>query len=397
MVRTAQFVFGLFLSVILGSAGTAWARGAAEPAAGSPAAAGPKEALPAARELGPVSPGRLLGTVTDVAGAPLDDSLISATGPSGTTLTVCDANGRFEFSDLRPGRYLLRAHVHGFSPAARHVVQVRPGLATTHSVTLRRTDATSEPAPTVLAAGFVPVRGATVGSAEPEAQPLQGGSQDSIEVGSEDAEEYGVAPHDDSEKAWWLRRARRSVLKDNEVELIAIETLALKQPPMPRIGFGHLSATQSTTADLSGSFPLSGTVSPPDAGRASTRLTTFMRSNILPGQIAYVSLGGAEQQQAWGFRGAVRTGDAGSWVLSGTYLAETSPTHQLAVGLSYSRQDVKTGTASDAVLLRDLDGSSDTARREAGSLRADGRWTVNPRVTLDYGANLARYGYLEQA
>ena len=345
MVRTVQVIFGLSLTLVLGGSGDAWARAAAEPAAA-------KEALPVGRELRPAAPGRLLGTVTDVAGVPLDDSVISATGPSGTTLVVCDTKGRFEFIGLRPGRYLLRAHVLGFTPAACHVVQVRSGLATTHLVTLRRTDGASEQTSRVLTAGFVPPR-RTATSVEHEAQSSQGRDADSLEISSDDAAEYGVAPHDDSEKAWWLRRARRSVLKNAGVELVAIQALDIEPPRMPRIGFGPVSVVQSATTDLSGGFPLSGQF------HLLTRTSIHSPhdldpSNILPGQIAYISLGGDEREQEWGIRGAVRTGDAGSWVLSGTYLTETSPTHQFAVGLSYSRQDGQTGNSSDSLLLGDL-------------------------------------------
>ena len=64
MARTVQVIFGLSLTLVLGGSGDAWARAAAEPAAA-------KEALPVGRELRPAAPGRLLGTVTDVAGVPL--------------------------------------------------------------------------------------------------------------------------------------------------------------------------------------------------------------------------------------------------------------------------------------------------------------------------------------
>ena len=100
-----------------------------------------------------VSVGRLLGVVTDAAGAPLEEVLISATGPTGATLAVCDADGRFEFRALSPGTYLLRTHIAGFSPSGRHVVQVKSDTATVHSVTLHR--AASEAAsPVFLAAAF---------------------------------------------------------------------------------------------------------------------------------------------------------------------------------------------------------------------------------------------------
>lgn len=397
MPPIVQFVFGLFLIVIVVGTEATWARGVVELPAGASASAASKKVPASTGEMGLLSPGRLLGTVTDVAGVPLDDTLISATGPSGTALVVCDVNGRFEFRGLRPGSYLLRAHVYGFKPANRHVVQVRSGLATTRSVTLRRTDGTSNVPSTLLAAGFVPGSGTSDGIVEAEAlQPVEGADLNLTGAGPDGAVEYGVTQHDDSDKAWWLRRARRSVLKDTQVELVAIDTLAFEGPGGARLGFGSGSVTGSPSVDLSRSFPLLAQF------HLLTRTSVhsphdFQATNILPGQIAYVSLGGIEQDQVWGVRGAVRTGDAGSWVLSGTYLAGTSQTNALAIGMSYSRQRVQTGDLTLSAFPRDLGRSADDPRRDAGSVRADGQWTLNPSMTLDYGATLAGYGYLEEA
>ncbi len=400
MTRMVRFGSGLFLIVNLVGVEAATARGAAEPAAGSPAPAAANKPAASAREVGPVNPGRLRGTVTDAAGMPLDETLISATGPSGTALVVCDADGRFEFPGLRPGSYLLRAHVNGFKPADRSVVQVRSGLATTHAVTLRRVDAELGPSPVVLAAGFVPTRRSARAPVEPEAvQPAEGSIPGLTVTGSESDPEHGVAPHDDSAKAWWLRRARRSVLKDADIDLIdliAIETPGFGEPTSAQLGFGSESETRSPTAELSPSFPLTGQF------HLLTRTSLhspheFRTSNILPGQIAYVSLGGVEAEQPWGVRGAVRTGDAGSWVLSGAYRADPSPTHELAVGMSYSRQRVQAGIPGVIALPGEPGEPSSQPHRDARSVRADGHWAVNPRVTLDYAANVAGYGYLEQA
>ena len=159
--------------------------------------------------------GRLVGVVTDTAGAPVEATLVSATGPAGVSLAVCDADGRFEFRALSPGTYLLRTHVAGLDAGRRSVVEVRPGLATTYSITLRRQVAAS-PTPNFLAAGF-----GSQGSVFDAPNDSGAGVQpDDV------ASETGVdttptrtgsgAPHDDSEKAWRLRRARRSVLKDSE-------------------------------------------------------------------------------------------------------------------------------------------------------------------------------------
>ena len=395
MMRIVRLGSGLFLIVILAGVEAAWAREATKPAAG-PASAAANKAPGSAREVERVSPGRLLGIVTDAAGRALDETLISATGPSGTALAVCDADGRFEFLGLSPGSYLLRAHVHGFKPADRHVVQVRSGFATTRAVTLRRTAADPDSSPAFLAAGFTSAPGSNRVPEHEALQPAEGSDLGVAGVGVEGAPEHGVAPHDDSEKAWWIRRARRSVLKDADGKLISIETLGFEEPSVARLGFGGPSAAVSPAADLNGGFPLTGQF------HLLTRTSLhspheLQASNILPGQIAYVSLGGGEEQHAWGVRGAVRTGDAGSWVLSGTYLTEPSPTHELAVGVSYSRQRVQTGIPTVVAFPSDPIAPARDPHRDAGSIRADGHWTVNPRVSLDYGASVSGYSYLDQA
>ena len=144
MTRVSRLVFGPLLVFATVLAAPAYSAEPAEPA--EPAGT----AAPASAERD-TSSGRLLGVVTDAAGAPLEEVLISATGPRGATLAVCDAEGRFEFHELAPGMYLLRTHIAGFAALERHVVQVRSDSATVHSVTLRR--ATSGvPAPAFLAA-----------------------------------------------------------------------------------------------------------------------------------------------------------------------------------------------------------------------------------------------------
>ena len=86
---------------------------------------------------GQTDPGSLLGVVTDTTGLPLEETLVSATGPAGVSVAVCDSDGRFEFHSLRPGTYLLRAHLSGFAVGRRHVVEVRSGLSSVHAVALQ--------------------------------------------------------------------------------------------------------------------------------------------------------------------------------------------------------------------------------------------------------------------
>ena len=107
--------------------------------------------------------GRLLGTVTSDGETPLEALLVTASGPGGTSVATCDARGRFEFSGLHPGVYLLRAHASGFATAGRHIVEISSGLSTLHSMRLRRV-APAGASTTVLAAGVTSGLGAAAAS-----------------------------------------------------------------------------------------------------------------------------------------------------------------------------------------------------------------------------------------
>jgi len=334
--------------------------------------------------------GRLVGVVTDTAGAPVE-TLVSATGPAGVALAVCDADGRFEFRALRPGTYLLRTHVAGLDADRRSVVEVKPGLATNHSVTLKRR-VTASSSPTFLAAGF----GSFGGPFEASDEFVAGNQPDDVlpdlGVAETPSTTDNSTPHDDSEKAWRLRRARRSVLKDSGIDLVR----SGKEDGGSLTALAPRLAADRTMSNPPSTFPVSGQLHL--LTRARVDSSNGLRSrDILPGQIAYASVGGAEHDSPWTIRGAMMTGDAGSWVLSGTYVAEPTETHSLAVGLSYSRQHVHNGvnrkplTQSAAVLE---DANESDFSREVGAVNVQGTWNLSRWVEFDYGANVARYGYL---
>ena len=329
--------------------------------------------------------GRLLGTVTSDAEAPLEALLVTASGPAGTRVATCDAAGRFEFSNLHPGVYLLRAHASGFTTAGRHIVEINSGLSTLHSMRLRRVAS----AATVLAAGVTSGLGAgsaadwlpaDAGAAQPEAVEPEP---------SEVPDRLSVAPHAHTEKAWRLRRARRSVLKDVSFPVPV---------PAPDGGDWARTAGRGTrsgrpSSDLLNGFALSGQFQL----LARTQIDSpggMWSADQLPGQVAYVNLGAPEDESGWGVRGAVTMGDSGSWVLAGSYLAELTADHVVALGAAYSKQrppqvdpDLSAGERST---------SNGYANRRVGNVEADGRWTLSRRVSVDYGAALGHYGYLEQ-
>ena len=338
--------------------------------------------------------GRLLGVVTDTAGIPIEGTIVSATGQGGVSVAVCDSNGRFEFRSLRSGQYLLRAHSAGQDIKQRSLVEVKPGLSTVHSITLHHESAASLSSE-LFTAGFGS-GGSLAGFYEDQDyDQLQRVEDFEFETETEEPDASGFSPHDDSEKAWRLRRARRSVLKDSSLNLLRTddkvdETLVLITPFL---------ATDHPTSALTRAFPVSGQLHL--LTRAELQSSSELWSkDILPGQIAHASLGGAEQGNRWKLRGAMRTGGAGSWAVAGSYVAEPSEAHTLAMGVSYSRQHFHTLINEELLTLgsalREKRDSFDSSRA-VGSLSIQGAWQVVPNLTLDYGTNVARYDYLPEA
>ena len=340
--------------------------------------------------------GRLLGVVTDTAGLPTEGTIVSATGEGGVSVALCDSNGRFEFRALRPGQYLLRTHSYGQDMKQRALVEVKPGLSTVHSIALQHESDTPLPSE-FFTAGF----GVDGSLAEFHEDYELSQRVDDFELEAEtepqteEPDDNGLSPHDDSEKAWRLRRGRRSVLKDSGLNLLRTddkvdETLVLVTP--------FLAADQTTSA-LTSAFPVSGQLHL--LTRAELQSSSeFWSKDILPGQIAHASLGGAEQGNRWRLRGAMRTGGAGSWALAGSYVAEPTETHTLAMGVSYSRQHFHTLINEELLTLGSaLHEKRDSfdASRAVGSLSIQGAWQAAPDLTLDYGTNVARYDYLPAA
>ena len=378
MQRSRRVVVTLVVALVAGAAGSAHAEQRRVWAAA--ATARTMAALPDAG-----ATGRLLGTVRRAAGAHGGTIVVSASGPAGTAVATCDAAGRFEFPDLPVGVYLLRAHLSGTSVAGRAVVAIKPGISTFHALHLERAGAfAGERA--VLAAGI----------AEGLNQDLIPGLGGDSEEEPRTAEPAEDAPaHGHAEKLWRLRRARRSVLKD---QAALLQPDAAKQDRWRNAADTRWAQSGGPASDIMGAFPLSGQV------HLLTRMHIDAAGapwsiNRVPGQVTYLDIGPAAAgagQDGWGVRGAVTAGASGSWVLAGTYSTSQSPAHDIAVEASYSRQrSPRDGAAQDPAgeAVADLLHRS----REAGSVAADGRWAISPRVSLDYGATVAHYGYLEDS
>ena len=380
-MRSRRLVAVALVVGVAGSAQAAERRGSPVAAAGATRTVG----LPDAPHTG-----RLQGTVTRDAGVPDGTIVVSASGPAGTVVTRCDAPCRFEFDGLRAGVYLLRAHHAGATVAGRAVVEVKSGLSTFRALHLERSAFTSRRT-TVLAAGVAAglgedfltgIEGEVVVQPDPAA-PLA----------SEPAEE--TPPHDHAEKLWRLRRARRSVLKDEAAALLpaAAGPAEWQDPAGPRAALPGGPAT-----DIMDGFALSG------------QFHLLTRMNIdaagapwsidhLPGQVTYLDIGPAAAgtgEDGWGVRGAVTAGASGSWVLAGSYSTGMAPDHDIAIEASYSRQrSPRDGAAQDPV----GEAAADLLHRnrEAGTVAVDGTWVLSPRVSLGYGTTISHYGYLEDS
>ena len=384
MTRTSGLLaLTLLLGVMAGSISAAERRPSAKAITGS----GATTAIPHVDENGSAL---LLGVVTDSAGAPLAGTLLSALGSAGTSLAVCDADGRFEFRGLRPGPYLLRAHRSGFTTTRRFVVNVTAGTPTLQAVTLR-SELPNE-GPPMLLAGF--------GSVSSEYSFLGGLDQsDTGGVADSDAvvaapTEPALEPHDHSERAWRLRRARRSVLKDTGGAISWVGTAEAHQVLTPE-RVSSPSSDVIPSNDLAGGFPISGELHLL-ARTAIASPVSLWSADRLPGQVTHLSLGESTTENEWMVRGAVdmSSGNASSWVLAGTYLAELVDDHTLHLDMSYSKHQLQQPGAGSLLVPRPAPSARDESR-EVGSIAASGVWTVSPHLSVGYGARLARYGYLE--
>lgn len=329
--------------------------------------------------------GRLLGMVIDGEGAPLETMLISASGRAGNAIAVCDADGRFEFRALEPGIYLLRAHLSGYTMVHRHVVEIKAGLPTLYSMRLQRTSSTTEITSTVLAAGVASGLG-KVASPDWVSRPSEFEESETINPDPKNGLTE-PSPHDHTEKAWRLRRAKRSVLKDEAASLQLVNS----DNAYNRVDqFGRLHGSPSgdvlNGTAVSGQFQL--------LTRASIDSPAALWSvDQLPGQVAYFAIGVPVGQPEFGIQGAVTTGDSGSWVIAGSMATETFQNHALELGMSYSKQRPLRDELS--LTTANVETSNFYNDRSVASITADGTLALSSMLSVAYGATVAHHGYLE--
>ena len=365
-------------------------------AAPAVSAAGERSGPPPSAEGSAAARGGLSGAVTTPDGAPAGDVLISLSGPGGASLAVSDAAGRFRFDGLPAGRYLLRTHLTEAGDG-RRFVEIEPGEAVFEPVVLHASGESrqlllagsplqpeSAPPARAPAADETPGRGEpAAGAAEPD------GSGDPATA----------VPERDS-KMRWLRRARRSVLKDrgNGTSLVRRGAPSASGPGESVPAGGRWTAAGYAPPD----HPLAGLARLPISGEVQllTRATLsgpglLWPSAAWPGQVAYVSVAPADAGD-WALRGTVdmTTGETSSWAVAGWYAPEAREDHDVQVAVSYSRQ----AYAAAADMRLDGAGAADAGvpRREVGRVEVSDRWAVSSALEVGFGAELARYGYLEE-
>lgn len=387
MSRRFLVVAGFVLAVFcVGSAATA-----AEPMAAEPTAAEGESSA---------ATGEISGLVTAADGLPVGRVLISLSGPGGSALAVSDADGRFSFGTLAPGGYLLRTHLTR-GAGGRRFVRIGPDESVFESLVLQNAgDGTRD----------LQFAGVSFGAAPASLRPADDSYSHSA-AGAPDADPSGEPapgeaastartspPHAHDAKAWRLRRARRSVLKDRTSGPI----VALPDELASAAGTGAAGEWALGRQESSSGRPLSQLVGLPISGEvqflARATLTgpnPLWAPDAWPGQVAYVSVapaGGGD----WAVQGTVdmRSGENASWAVAGWYAAVPHDDHSVQVAMSYSKQ----AYAGASELLLDAPLRSVNAGlpdREVGSIEALDTWDVSPLLIVDYGAEFARYGYLE--
>ena len=339
------------------------------------------------RRVAHTSSGFIEGVVADERGVPLAGAMVSALGAT-SAVAVTDTHGFFVIESLPPGSYVLRAHLTGYATSRRQFVEVRATTQARYAITLQRAGSaaaraatqagprTPPPPPKVLAAGLVPV--------EPRFDPL---SLDPFGLGGASAKGGGDA----SETAWRLRHLPRSVLKETtdrgSAAAGAGRGAAGRKLSPP--GGSALSRALGAPVRILGDLPVTGQVNLMtsasfDGGPGSSSGESGMRGSALLG------LAGP----AWGYGDwsarVMTQGAPGSWFLSGRFGNRAPSRNRYQVGFAYSSQRTASTAAPGHVSLD----RTEPRDRSAGLLYGTGRFTVTPRLLVDYGGRVAWYDYM---
>ena len=306
--------------------------------------------------------GFIEGKVTDELGLPLDGAVISALG-STTAFAVSDHSGQYSLKQLPPGPYLVRVHLAGFLAARSAMVNVRPSTRSDSSFKLRKEGADSAPRITEASVGSI--------GAAPATGATQTGDRDETELG------------------WRLRHLKRGVLRD-------AETLA----GIPRdddwfitdsfefLGRAFGTSARAATAMFS-DLSLGGQVNLLTTGAFENPLQLMQLDRT--SSVAFFKVGAPVGTHGdWNVRAAMNQSDLSSWMLAGNYVVTADVPHQYQFGMAYSLQRYEGGNTAA------LSAVTDTARN-VGSMFAYDEWQVSRYIAVGYGANYARYDYMESS
>ena len=304
--------------------------------------------------------GLIEGKVTDEGGQPLDGAVISALGGT-TAFAVSDRSGQYSLKQLPPGPYLVRVHLAGFLAARSTIVNVRPLTRSASSFTLRREG--SENAPRIAEA--------SVGAdgAAPATAAAKNGDRD------------------DSELAWRLRHLKRGVLRDAETLAgIPQDDDWFITDSFEFLGRAVGTASRAATS-LFSDLSLGGQVNLLTTGAFDNPLQLLQLNHT--GSVAFFKVGAPVGTHGdWNVRAAMNQSDLSSWMLAGSYIVKADVPHRYQFGMSYSLQRYEGGNTVA------LGAVTDTARN-VGSVFAYDEWQISRYVSVGYGANYARYDYMD--
>lgn len=318
-----------------------------------------KETLEPVLKLAAADTGLIEGKITDELGKPLDGAVISALGGT-TAFAVSDKTGSFSLKQLPPGPYLVRVHLAGFLAARSTMVNVRPASKSASSFTLRREG--SAPAPRVTEAAVAAVGAPVDATAKTDGR-------------------------DESELAWRLRHLKRGVLRD---------TTTLAGMPQDDDWFitdsfeflGRAVGTSARKATaLFSDLSLGGQVNLLTTGAFDNPLQLLQLDRT--SSVAFFSVGAPVGSHGdWNVRAAMNQSDLSSWMLASNYVVTADVPHRYQFGMSYSLQRYEGGNTAALGAL------TDTARN-VGSMFAYDEWQISRYIAVSYGANYARYDYMD--
>jgi Carboxypeptidase regulatory-like domain/TonB dependent receptor-like, beta-barrel len=321
--------------------------------------------------------GRIEGAVTDEAGVALAGAAIVAFGPD-TLFGLTDDHGRFNFAAVPIGTYLLRAQLPGFVASRRARVDVRPAGTVRHVFRLARLELSAGPhfqSNRVLAAGFA-------GDDESDDSSVAG-PPPARATGEDDAHDHGA-------RAWRMRHAKRSVLRDENGAVIPVDdvdrqTLSEQVSRLARLGGAAWQAIPAFgESSLTGQLRLLTTSSfdgPSDI---------FELGGLPGGGIAYGTVAAPVGLHGrWEVHGALTQGDIASWIVAGTYTRTPSSGHAIDVGTSYGTQYYDEEIPAALVVVTERN-------RSRGEVHGFDRWVASKTTVVTYGARYAWHDYLAQ-